>query len=67
MNIVKLGAIETEMLQGLLAPMPAEAKEAVKKQLSLLGTFGQLEDLDESYKWIMEDRFVTGSEVAVDD
>ncbi|KAH6870321.1 hypothetical protein BKA58DRAFT_384826 [Alternaria rosae] len=65
-NIVKPGAIETEMLQGLLAPMPIEAKEGMKKQLNLLGTFGQPEDIAEAYGWIMKDRFVTGTEIAVD-
>lgn len=65
-NIVKPGAIETEMLQGLLVPMPAEAKEGMKKQLNLLSSFGRPEDIAESYGWIMKDRFVTGTEIAVD-
>jgi NAD(P)-dependent dehydrogenase (short-subunit alcohol dehydrogenase family) len=65
-NIVKPGAIETEMLQGLLAPMPIEAKEGMKKQLNLLGTFGQPEDIAEAYGWIMKDRFVTGTKIAID-
>jgi NAD(P)-dependent dehydrogenase (short-subunit alcohol dehydrogenase family) len=65
-NIVKPGAIETEMLQGLLASMPIEAKEGMKKQLNLLGTLGQPEDIAEAYGWIMKDRFVTGTEIAVD-
>jgi NAD(P)-dependent dehydrogenase (short-subunit alcohol dehydrogenase family) len=65
-NIVKPGAIETEMLQGLLAPMAIEAKEGMKKQLNLLGTFGQPEDIAEAYGWIMKDRFVTGTEIAID-
>jgi NAD(P)-dependent dehydrogenase (short-subunit alcohol dehydrogenase family) len=65
-NIVKPGAIETEMLQGLSVPMPAEAKEGMKKQLNLLSSFGRPEDIAESYGWIMKDRFVTGTEIAVD-
>jgi NAD(P)-dependent dehydrogenase (short-subunit alcohol dehydrogenase family) len=65
-NIVKPGAIQTEMLQGLLAPVPAEAKEHMQRNLNLLGTFGRPEDIAESYGWIMKDRFVTGTEVVVD-
>lgn len=65
-NIVKPGAIETEMLQGILAPLPAEAREGMKKQLNLLGSFGRPEDIAESYGWIMKDRFVTGTEIAID-
>jgi NAD(P)-dependent dehydrogenase (short-subunit alcohol dehydrogenase family) len=53
-------------MQGLLAPMPIEAKEGMKKQLNLLGSFGQPEDIAEAYGWIMKDRFVTGTEIAVD-
>jgi NAD(P)-dependent dehydrogenase (short-subunit alcohol dehydrogenase family) len=65
-NIVKPGAIETEMLQGLLAPMLIEAKEGIKKQLNLLGIFSQLEDIAEAYGWIIKDRFVTGTKIAID-
>jgi len=65
-SIVKPGAIETEILQGLLAPLPAEAKEGMKKQLNLLSTFGRPEDIAESYGWLMKDRFVMGTEIAVD-
>jgi NAD(P)-dependent dehydrogenase (short-subunit alcohol dehydrogenase family) len=49
-----------------LVPMPAEAKEGMKKQLNLLSSFGRPEDIAESYGWIMKDRFVTGTEIAVD-
>jgi NAD(P)-dependent dehydrogenase (short-subunit alcohol dehydrogenase family) len=65
-NIVKPGAIETEMLKGVLASLPAEAKEGMKQHLNLLRNFGQPEDIAESYGWIMKDRFVTGIEIAVD-
>ncbi|KAH6638939.1 hypothetical protein C7974DRAFT_387578 [Boeremia exigua] len=65
-NIVKPGAVNTEMLQGLLDTIPTEAKEHMKKNLNLLGTFGRPEDIAESYGWIMKDRFVTGIEVPVD-
>ena len=65
-SIVKPGAIETEMLQCLLAPILADAKEGMKKQLNLLGTFGRPEDIAEPYGWIIRDRFVTGIEIAVD-
>ncbi|KAH7064460.1 hypothetical protein BKA63DRAFT_586389 [Paraphoma chrysanthemicola] len=63
-NIVKPGAIQTEMLQDLLGT-GREAIDAMK-QVNLLGTFGQPEDIAEAYGWIMKDRFVTGTEVACD-
>ncbi|KAF2994790.1 hypothetical protein E8E13_000769 [Curvularia kusanoi] len=65
-NIVKPGAIETEMLAGILAPLPVEAKEGMKQNLNLLRSFGRPEDIAEAYGWIMKDRFVTGTEIAVD-
>ncbi|KAJ4990071.1 short chain dehydrogenase [Stagonosporopsis vannaccii] len=65
-NIVKPGAIETEMLRGLLAGVPEEAQVQMRGGLNLLRAFGRPEDVAEAYAWIMRDRFVTGTEVAVD-
>ncbi|OAL02834.1 NAD(P)-binding protein [Phaeosphaeriaceae sp. SRC1lsM3a] len=63
-NIVKPGAIQTEMLQGMLGT----GKEVIEamKHVNLLGAIGQPEDIAEAYGWIMKDRFVTGTEVACD-
>ena len=63
-NIVKPGAIGTEMLQSLMGS--EEVAKAAMKHVNLLGTYGQPEDIAELYGWIMKDRFVTGTEVACD-
>lgn len=65
-NIVHPGAIHTELLQGMLDNSSPEAIDAMKKGFSLLGTFGQPEDIAEAYGWLMKDRFATGSEVTSD-
>lgn len=65
-NIVKPGAVETEMLRGLLAGVPQETQLQMRGGMNLLGAFGRPEDVAEAYAWIMRDRFVTGTEVAVD-
>lgn len=62
-NIVVPGAVETEMLDGVLN---RAAREGLKGGLNLLGEFGRPEDVAEAYGWIMKDRFVTGTEVKVD-
>ncbi|KAJ4372445.1 hypothetical protein N0V83_004219 [Neocucurbitaria cava] len=65
-NTVVPGAIQTELLQGMLDVSPVEAVEALKKSFSLLGEFGQPEDIAEAYGWVMRDRFANGTLVASD-
>ncbi|OAL56106.1 NAD(P)-binding protein [Pyrenochaeta sp. DS3sAY3a] len=65
-NIVLPGAIHTELLQGMLDASPPEVIEVMKKGFSLLGVFGQPEDIAEAYAWVMKDRFATGGQVTSD-
>lgn len=65
-NAVLPGVIHTELLQGMLDMVGPEATEGMKKGFSLLGAFGQPEDIAEAYGWIMRDRFANGAMVASD-
>ena len=65
-NCVIPGAIHTELFQGLLDNSTPEAIEKMKQGYSLLGTFGQPEDIAEAYGYIMRDRFANGREVTSD-
>lgn len=65
-NVVIPGAIHTELLQPMLNHIGAEATEKMKKDNSLMGTFGQPEDIAEAYGYLMRDRFASGSFVTSD-
>ncbi|CAO2657033.1 Nn.00g058360.m01.CDS01 [Neocucurbitaria sp. VM-36] len=65
-NTVVPGAIQTELLQGMLDVSTPEAVEGLKKTFSLLNSFGQPEDIAEAYGWVMRDRFANGSLVTSD-
>jgi NAD(P)-dependent dehydrogenase (short-subunit alcohol dehydrogenase family) len=65
-NIVIPGAIHTELLQPMLDRIGPEKAEKMKKDNSLMGTFGQPDDIAEAYGYLMRDRFASGSFVTSD-
>lgn len=65
-NQVIPGAIQTELLQGMLDMMGEEGSKKFAGDNSLTNTFGQPEDIAESYAYLMRDRFATGSFVTCD-
>jgi NAD(P)-dependent dehydrogenase (short-subunit alcohol dehydrogenase family) len=65
-NLVIPGAIQTELLQGMLDRIGEEKAEKMKGNNSLTDSFGQPEDVAEAYGYLMRDRFATGSLVTSD-
>lgn len=65
-NIVVPGAIQSELLQGMLDNMGEEASNKFRRENSLTDTFGQPEDTAEAYGYLMKDRFANGSQVTSD-
>lgn len=65
-NMVIPGAIHTELLQPMLNRIGPDGAETMKKSNSLMGAFGQPEDIAEAYGYLMRDRFASGSFVTSD-
>ncbi|KAF2030058.1 NAD(P)-binding protein [Setomelanomma holmii] len=65
-NIVIPGAIQTELLQGMLDHIGEEAGKNMARDNSLTNTFGQPEDIAEAYGYLMRDWYTTGSQVTCD-
>ncbi|KAF9699611.1 hypothetical protein EKO04_002326 [Ascochyta lentis] len=65
-NIVIPGAIQSELLQGVLDRMGEEATAKFKRENSLTDSFGQPEEVAEAYGYLMKDKFATGSQVTSD-
>lgn len=65
-NLVIPGAIQTELLQPMLDRLGEEGADKMKKDNSLMGAFGQPEDIAEAYGYLMRDRFASGSFVTSD-
>jgi NAD(P)-dependent dehydrogenase (short-subunit alcohol dehydrogenase family) len=65
-NIVIPGAIQSELLQGMLDKIGEEASNKFRRENSLTDTFGQPEDIAEAYGYLMRDRFANGSQVTSD-
>jgi NAD(P)-dependent dehydrogenase (short-subunit alcohol dehydrogenase family) len=65
-NCVIPGAIQTELLQGLIDSIGEEKAEKMKAQWGLARAFGRPEDIAEAYGYLMRDRFATGSFVTSD-
>lgn len=65
-NIVIPGAIQSELLQGMLDRIGEEATNKFKKENSLTDTLGQPEEIAEAYGYLMKDKFANGSQVTSD-
>lgn len=65
-NVVCPGAIETELLKGMLVRIGEEETRKFRASFSLTDTFGPPEDIAEAYGYIMKDRFANGSVVTSD-
>lgn len=65
-NIVIPGAIQTELLQGMLDRMGEEAAAKFRREYSLTDTLGQPEEIAEAYGYLMKDRFANGSQITSD-
>ncbi|KAF2831141.1 NAD(P)-binding protein [Ophiobolus disseminans] len=65
-NLVIPGAIQTELLQPMLDRIGEKAAEKMKRDNSLMATFGQPGDIAEAYGYLMRDRFASGSFVTSD-
>jgi NAD(P)-dependent dehydrogenase (short-subunit alcohol dehydrogenase family) len=65
-NLVIPGAIQTELLQGMLDNIGEEGAKKMARDNSLTNSFGQPEDIAEAYGYLMRDRFASGSFVTCD-
>ncbi|KAH7076526.1 hypothetical protein BKA63DRAFT_411223 [Paraphoma chrysanthemicola] len=65
-NLIIPGAIQTELLQGMLDNIGEEAGKKMARDNSLTNSFGQPEDIAEAYGYLMRDRFASGSFVTCD-
>lgn len=65
-NIVIPGAIQSELLQGMLDRMDDEATTKFKRENSLTDSLGQPEEIAEAYGYLMKDKFANGSQVTSD-
>ncbi|KAJ4363700.1 hypothetical protein N0V95_001015 [Ascochyta clinopodiicola] len=65
-NIVIPGAIQSELLQGMLDRMDEEATVKFRRENSLTDSFGQPEEIAEAYGYLMKDKFATGSQLTSD-
>lgn len=65
-NIVIPGAIQSELLQGMLDRMDEEATNKFKRENSLNELLGQPEEIAEAYGYLMKDKFANGSQVTSD-
>ncbi|CAH0021515.1 unnamed protein product [Clonostachys rhizophaga] len=60
-NLVSLGAIQTELFDEAGGKWGQETLEKAAKTASLLGTIGKPEDVAETYLALMKNKFVTGT------
>ena len=65
-NVVVPGAIQSELLQGMLDRTGEEATAKFRRENSLTDTLGQPEEIAEAYGYLMKDRFANGSQVTSD-
>lgn len=65
-NLVVPGAIQTELLQGMIDRLGEDKAAKMRKQYSLMDAWGQPENIAEAYGYLMKDRFATGSTVMCD-
>ena len=69
-NLVELGSVRTELLDGLLEKLGATEQEKMDAEVgklaakTLVGEVGRPEDAAEAYLYCMKDRFTTGGIVA---
>jgi len=60
-NCVSPGAIQTPLFQQFVDAVGVEVAEKAKASYSLLGTWGNVEDIAEAYGWFMKDQYATGT------